>query len=334
MSMKLTTARMIAKLSGTGGDVPEWVLLFGEGPGSLESGEHFNVDRQGFDLMVGKLATRGIDIVFDYEHQTLSGDKAPAAGWITALRYDEGVGIMAKVSWTEDASRHIKAREYRYFSPVFDVRNSDGRVVGLHSVALTNSPKTNNLQPLVAKKEAGEAQGDTMLKKLIAKLGLPETATEEDVLARIGELATKTSEKTVEVVAKDIKTALELKDEDDLSTVVASIHALKQGQKTSVSKAEFDALAKKLLERDVTEVVAKAMTDGKITPEQKEWATEYATKDLRGFETFVAKAAVVVPLDKLGGHTKKTDTGVIDDATVQVAKAMGLSEEDLKKYAG
>lgn len=332
--MKITTVRIIAKIAGTGGDVPEWVLLFAEGIGTLETGETYTVDKAGFDTLSAKLSTRGIDIVFDYEHQTLSGEKAPAAGWITAMRYDDGVGIMAKVDWTQVASGHIKNREYRYFSPVFDVRKSDGRVVGLHSVALTNSPKTNNLQPLVAKKEAGTAQGDDMeLKKLIAKLGLPETATEEDVLAKIGELATQ-KDKTVEVVAKDIKTALELTEADDLSTVVASIHALKQTTKTSVSKVEFDALAKKLLDRDVTEVVAKAMTEGKITPDQKDWATDYATKDMKGFETFIAKAAVVVPITKLGEYTKPKDgSNAPDDVTLFIAKSMGLSAEDLKMYA-
>lgn len=331
--MKIKTLQMIAKISGTGGDVPDWVLLFAEGTGTLATGDQFVVDKTGFDLLAAKLAQRGVDIVWDYEHQTLAGGKAPAAGWIAALRYDDGVGVMAKVDWTEAAASHIKGREYRYFSPVFDVRKSDLRVVGLHSVALTNTPKTNNLRPIVAKHEAGTADGgETMLKRLIAKLGLPENATEEDVLAKIGEIAAKASQ-TTEVVAKDIKVALGLGENDDVSTVVASIHALNQTAKNGVSKADFDALSKKLLDRDVTEVVAKALAAGKVTPDQKDWATEYATKDLAGFETFVAKAPVIIPMEKLGGHTKKEKSGAFDETTKTIAASMGLTDEDLKTYA-
>jgi len=32
--------------------------------------------------MVAHYEERGLDLVVDYEHQTLSGHKAPAAGWI------------------------------------------------------------------------------------------------------------------------------------------------------------------------------------------------------------------------------------------------------------
>jgi phage I-like protein len=35
--------------------------------------------------------------VVDYEHQTLSGGQAPAAGWISALRFDAKAGIVAAV---------------------------------------------------------------------------------------------------------------------------------------------------------------------------------------------------------------------------------------------
>ena len=170
-----------------------------------------------------------------------------------------------------------------------------------------------------------------MLKKLIAKLGLPEDATEADVLAKIADLA-KGPER-VEVVAKDVIEALGLEKEADVSTVVASIHAMNQSTKTMVSKAEFDALSKKLLDRDVNEIVAKAKAEGKITPDQEKWARDYAEKDLDGFKVFVSKAVPVVPLDKLPGKKKEADAVVLDDATKTIAASMGLSDEDLKKYA-
>ena len=139
---------------------------------------------------------------------------------------------------------------------------------------------------------------------------------------------------TVEVVAKDVLAALELKDGDDVSTVVASIHALNQNSKNTVSKAEFDALSKKLLDRDVEEVIAKALTEGKITPDQKEWAVGYAEKDMKGFETFIAKATAVVPVGKLPGKKTEVDPVEADAVTMEIAKSMGLSAEDIKTYGG
>jgi phage I-like protein len=64
-----------------------------------------------------------------------------------------------------------------------------------------------------------------------------------------------------------------------------------------VSKADFDALQKKLVEKDANEAVEKAMIAGKITPAQKEWAEQYAKNDLNGFNIFVSKAPVVIPVD-------------------------------------
>jgi phage I-like protein len=266
-------------------------------------------------------------MVFDYEHQTLKGVQAPAAGWIKELSWDPTKGIMAKVDWTETGAAYVASREYRYFSPVFYVRDSDSRLVGMHSVALTNDPRHNHLDPILSKLQPMEGSMD-FLKKLAAALGLSETATEEDVLAAVAKLQ-ETSASVPEAVASAL--GLEARD---ASTVVASIHAMRQTVKTAVSREEFEALQTRLQERDVTEVVAKAMADGKVTPDQKEWATEYAKSDLPGFKTFVAKAPVVVPISKLpdgGQFQAATDT---DSATMLVAGMMGVTKDDLKTYGG
>lgn len=331
---------MVSKMAEAGnGKVPEWVLLFADGVGELQTGEKYLVDQVSFDLITERIASQGNEVVWDYEHQTVHGGKAPAAGWIKALRYDEGVGIMAKVEWTEEAAGYLARKEYKYFSPVFGVRASDNRVIGLHSVALTNTPKTKNMQPIVAKMvaDSSAAQEETImdLALLIAKLGLPENSTEADVQAKLDELMTNAVQKTdkVEVIAKSVTDALGLPEDEDVTTVVASIYALKQTEKNTVSKADFEALQKQIREREVTEIVAKAMATGKITPDQKAWAEGYANDSLEGFKTFIAKAPQVVPLDKLPKHTKEVDTAEADGVTMTIAKSMGLTAEDIKTYA-
>ena len=324
---------IIAAIDVKDGKAPVWILLFKEGWGKLDGEGKFLVDRQAYDALVKAVASRGNDIVFDYEHQTVQNTKAPASGWIKEIRYDDGVGIMARMDWTEEAIEYITKNEYRYFSPVFMVRKSDKRVVDLHSVALTNVPKTNHLTPLLAKLGATLKEENDMdfLKKIIAKLGMADDATEDAVIEAVEKLKNKPPE-TKEVIAKDVLAALDLKEESDTSVVVASIHALKQTEKGMVSQAAFQELQKKLVARDADEIVAKALVDGKITPEQKDWAHEYAERDLEGFKTFAAKAPVVIPLKKLPGKQTEVDQANIDEATKTVAKMMDVSTEDIKKY--
>lgn len=355
---------VIAKTIQKIGDAPEKILLFAEGWQEVEGDGKFLVDRQGFEALRAYVASRGVDIVFDYEHQTIKDIKAPAAGWIRgadALEYVPGTGIVATVDWTEEAAGYIERGEYRYFSPVFSVRKTDRRLAGMHSVALTNSPKTNNLKPILAKLGSQpKEEGMNFFQKLLAKLGLAEGASEDDTLAAVDAIAAdaKTA-KTVRaklsvaenadaetvtaaidslakddntVVAKEIADALDISgDKPDVSTVVASINALKHNGKAAVDD-RVQKLEAKLAERDATDAVTAAKAAGKITPDQEEWAMDYAKKDLDGFSAFVAKAAQVVPVDDLPGKTKKPEKTAADENTLAIAAKMGVSKEDMEKY--
>jgi phage I-like protein len=314
---------------------PETFLLFKAGEVELDGGDKIIVDRAAFDLVAAKMQRQGNDIVIDYEHQTVKDVKSPAAGWIKGLEWS-AAGIRAKSEWTEEAAAYIAKKEYRYFSPVFFVRRSDRRLAGLHSVALTNAPKTHNLQPLLAKLGAQADKEETsmeFLKKIAAALGLAEGATEEQAIEAAKSIKEKSGKPEVKtVIAKGVIDALGLDDNADERTVVAGIHALKQKEKGMVSRTEFDALQAKLTTRDADDAVKTALAAGKITPDQKDWAVNYAKADLAGFNVFVAKAPVVIPVGKLPEKTETGHTGVIDDSVRHVAKLMGVDDETLKKY--
>jgi len=334
---------MVAADRGTDGKLPEWYTIFHDGWVEIEGEGRALVDAEAGREVEAYFKRRGNDVVIDYEHQTMTGQKAPAAGWIKAFRYTQGEGIQARIEWT-DAEQLIAQGGYRYFSPVFFVRKSDSRVVSVHSVALTNAPKINHLTPLLAKLGAEFGEEDAsmeFLKKLAAKLGITGDPDEAKVEAALDGIIAKNTQleaaaktpQVQEVVAKEILTALDLKETDTASTVVASIHAMKQATNGAVSRAEFDALQKELRERDATAIVASATGAGKITPDQKDWAMEYARRDLEGFKTFVSKAPVVIPKESLPRQDKTPDA-VVDDAVLAVAKLMGNTPDDLKKFSG
>ena len=97
------------------------------------------------------------EIVIDYEHQTLYGTEAPAAGWISELMI-EGDKLLAKITWTEKAAEYIKNGEYKYISPVYVFDSFDNKTnayigIKLHSVALTNTPFLDELGEVHANKQ-------------------------------------------------------------------------------------------------------------------------------------------------------------------------------------
>jgi len=131
-------------------------------------------------------------MVIDYEHQTLAGTEAPAAGWITKLINKGREGIWAAVEWTDRAKQYLANKEYKYVSPVFLKRLSDNKVVRLINVALTNQPNIDGMVPLVNKSgyffQIENKEEITMDKELLKLLGLSETATMQDVIVAINKL--------------------------------------------------------------------------------------------------------------------------------------------------
>ena len=314
----------------------------------------FNVDEESFELIRKQFKDRKLDLVIDYEHQTLSDVQAPAGGWIKELYKGEDA-IIAKVEWTAKAAEYLKNKEYRYLSPVVLVRKRDQKATAIHSVALTNTPAIDGMFALVNSLDIEDISegGNIMdLKELAKALGLPETATEEEIKKAVEDAAKaaeklkemeekKSEDKTgeggkpqevAEVVANStILSMLGLKEGAKTEDVAASIMALKTG--TPDTQAELLALKQRMQERDADEEVQKALKAGKITAAQTGWAKSYALKDMDGFKGFVEKAPVVVPPGKLELKDAPATPGS-DEVDVAILKNMGVSMEDVKKYGG
>ena len=124
----------------------------------LDGEEPVILDPEGVAAIIAHFEGRGNDMVIDYEHQTIEGTEAPAAGWIKKLADKGEEGLWATVEWTKRAVEYLKNREYRYFSPVFWYDKATRRVVQIENVALTNYPRINNLKPIMAKMSREEAR--------------------------------------------------------------------------------------------------------------------------------------------------------------------------------
>jgi len=177
-----------------GGEPPAKVRLFQTGENRYDDGTFLYTDRSKKEVL-SYYKDKGTDPVWDWEHQTLLGDRAPAAGWITSL---DGLddGLWSGVDWTDDGAKDLRTGAYRYFSCVFDVDTRTNEIIKLHHVALTNWPGEKGQAPLTervaasarAGKTKREKQGgcmDELMERLMWFLGLPITATHNDARASL-----------------------------------------------------------------------------------------------------------------------------------------------------
>lgn len=289
----------------------------------------FLVDDESCRMIMEHFKARRLDLVVDYEHQTLKDIQAPAGGWIKEIRQGEDA-LIAKVEWTPKAQEYLRNKEYRYLSPVVMVRKSDGRAVSIHSVALTNTPAIDGMFAVVnsAGFEADGIEGGEhmdFLQALAALLGLPETATEEDVKNAVEALRKKPEEEAV--ANSTILSMLGLKADARTEDVTSRIQQLQSGGDVAV---ELAALKERIARKDADEAVQTALKAGKISAAQKDWAAEYALKDPEGFQAFCDKAAPAVPMGRLDtADPAVAKTGEVDSV---ILKNLGLTKEDLEKY--
>ena len=329
------------------GEVPEVIRLLPIGHVSSRKGD-FEVDEQGIAGIIRQFKARKLDLVIDYEHQTLDDVQAPASGWIKDL-YAGPDALMAKVEWTQKGREYIANKEYRYLSPVVLVTKKDRRAVLLHSAALTNTPAIDgmfaiiNSDDLDVVEDEEEKENEVMeLEKLIKLLGLEEGAAEEDVLAKLTEILEKCKKAENDPKEQDPekaegemvanKTVLELlglPESARTEDVTAKIMSFKAGD--SVLKSRVEQLEKQAAQRNADDLVEMALKSGKISAAQKEWASAYALKDPNGFALFTEKAPVVVPMGKI---TTAKESRKDVDVDMVILKNQGVTEEDLKKYGG
>ena len=276
--------------------------------------------------------------VIDYEHQTLhkeaNGQPAPAAGWMHGLRWIEGRGLFAEAELTERARALVQSGEYRYFSPVFEYARGSGEVTRILMGALTNHPAIAGMEavnlmaaasarftttPTTSTKESDDM--NELLKKLLAALGLPEDASEEQALAAIKALTDKpavaatTATTTAPDPAQYVPVAVVQELQNNIAALSASVHS-----------------------RAVDDVIAPALGDGRLLPAEEAWARDTA-KTPAGLASLTSLLKVRQPIAALASTQTKgqppaaaaTDTHGLTADELAVAAACGMTPEAYAK---
>jgi len=323
---------------GDQGSLPEWIRLLPLGKISLSDGrEPFNLDLESAESMVQKFRARGIDMVIDYEHQSLGGERAPAAGWIKEMQARPD-GLWGRVEWTPQGSEYLKNKEYRYFSPVLRLDPETRTPTALMHVGLTNVPAINRLAPLVAKaaadhKEAGgdarptkQEAANAMIEKLKQLLGLSGEQGEGEILA-LAEQRFKLADDAASL--PEIATVLALKADASVSEIIGTIKGLKSNQdRLAAVETELTALKAAQTLSEAVAAVDEAIAAKKITPAMREIKLKQAQRDLAEFKAEMAVVPVV--LAEVGLKIPASDNkpgGVLDEVGLAVCKQLGIKPE-------
>jgi phage I-like protein len=284
---------------------PAYVQVIPYGRHRTDRGE-FVLDEEGARSIMRDFDARVNDLVIDYEHQSLRGDEAPAAGWITHLVDRGREGLWAAVQWTDRARGYLENREYRYLSPVFLVRRRGRRVVRLLNAALTNTPAIDGMVPLVNKQTHPTQDGK---EEHMETKDQDEPVTNPEVLHILGLDKGATFAEVTGIVAA-CKEA-----HDQLPGLLTEVAGLKR----------------ELRRREAAEAVTLAMKEGKVTPALRDWAQAFAEQDPEAFTAFAAKAPVVVPT--VQPPATRIQGPAEDELQARVNRSLGITPEAFRTHS-
>jgi len=295
-------------LNFEGEALPEWVDLVPAGP-SLRGhdGRSWNLDDP--QKLVAAFNVRGLSRPFDINHSTFikapKGEDAPAVGWIEELAVRDG-RLAGRVTWNARGAQVLRDREYRYVSPSFHFDKA-GNVVEIVGAGLVNTPNFT-LPALNAETRS--------MKDLWKKLGLAETATENDAIAAVDRL----------------QVAQNAQRPDPAQFVPRADYELALNRASDAERKIADDGAARLKAAAET-AVDQAIVGRKIAPTSRAYHLANCASQA-GLDAFVAMVKdLPALLPDVNVQRAAAETGVALNAEQQaVAVAMGLDEKAFAEF--
>ncbi len=305
------------------GKAPKEFRLFKFGSNATENGVVV-LDEEGARSAIAWAEKYGNKLCVNYNHcgrATVFGPPDPAeaykaAGWFALAQRDDGLWAES-VEWTPKGREKVEAKEYLYTSPEIWMEESTNRLLIVDGCAITNTPATHNLVPLVANRAgapnpapvgASPQQGDTPmgieLKVLLSHAGMPAETAEHVALATVAdnaraarELLASTGAKTVADAlaaagegARLVRDLLSATGEKTVAGALGAVDALK------ADRAKYEALqaqVKKDEARTVAERVKLALDKASQPDESKRVRLSKAERD--SIESRWTKDGVAAP---------------------------------------
>ena len=281
-------------------------------------------------------------------------DQRGAAGWFVSLR-KAAEGIFGAIEWTPVGVELIKNKIYKYFSPTISSYTNPQSGEEFRNVlrggALTNMPFLKML-PEITLTEPGLVE--------IALSEINEKGSKMDFLAELKkkfEIEEKDDEKAfaailvkIEEQAKLAEAGTDTKELDELKKQVDFLKKELETKKTELdekkkTKPELEikldeavksnkALSEKmtLMERDTC--IKKALSEGRMLPESRGKYEGLYMQNPVLMEEAISNMPVVIELKQKGdpNEPKPGEKIEMSEAEKEFQKALGNTEEDIKKY--
>jgi phage I-like protein len=256
------------------------------------------------------------------------GGSSPAMGWMKNLCADERGAICADVEWTERGREALAKKEYRFISPVF-LFNEKSEINCILRAALTNSPNLN--LPALNSEQRNNTLQETkpMNKELLAALGLPETATEDEALAAAKALNASKAAASPQTDTSRV----------DLTAYAPRADLNAMETRAVAAERQLADLNAAQLKKEAEAAVDESIKARKFAPaSREEYLALCSTKEgLERFKSIAAKTPAIISSETQApeGLPPAAGGGVaLNSEELTVAKAMGYSEEEFKKLKG
>lgn len=296
------------------------------------------------EKLIADIAARANPLVIDYEHQTLlsseNGQPAPAAGWFSALRWEEGVGLFSTVEWTERAIAHIDAGEYKFISPVISYDKATGAIKKIINAALTNNPAIDGMAEVVARlsaelnpQEKLSMDIEELLENLRWLLNLPTLATKEDIANELQKALDAIKTTQGEAIAANSGVAGLIAAQ---SAQIAALKSAEPDEAKFVAVAKLTAIQNELAafkaekaDAEVSNIVEAALTAGRLFPAQKDAAIELGKSNLAALNKMIDGAQPLAALTgtQTGGKAPVAQADPNDSVAISMLARKYQAEE-------
>ncbi len=259
------------------------------------------------DSVIKEFLSRKKDLVIDFEHQSISGKKAPAAGWIKSLE-KSAEGLLAIVKyWTKEAEEFLLNGQYRYFSPTLYFSPDGKKVISLHSVALTNHPALHGIPALAADDFA---------------VNIPEEKRDvkEEEFSGTAEKEKIDGEKNLLTQLADLQ-----KKEAQLDAFLL-LHSVTSLEELSGKLEEYQRQKKE-------EKILQAFHEGKLTENMRSWAENLLQNSPELFDSFLQCAPRIVPDNLYIQQALPKERTFSDPGEEKIFAMLGLSRNDEQDFS-
>ncbi len=209
-----------------------------------------------------ELLAQNVEPFIDFDHEGKAAAAIPKR-----FKWVAGKGVYLELDWTKTGRESVEGKDYRYFSPTFNI-GSDGSPSGLPESgaigALVNNPAFRDMQRIAAsraqqnddaEKEPKQQMSDKM-RSTLTKLGIiDDDDSDEDAADKVSKKVKawmKGDDDTKDT--KDAKAKAKKSDDDDKS----------QYEDMKAKKEEAESSLAKMIDRNAENAVTAAITAGKI----------------------------------------------------------------------